>query len=419
MLIIYSSLVMGGIETFFLRIAKERFKKGMLTKILLMKPEEHSSFELLSEIKLYSEVYFSKNLYACPGFLSSNFPLISPLINSKLVDMMSNIKHIHTTNGRDALLANKYINKLVRDVKVTVGFYHSLEYAWGDSKKLPYFENVNRDFIFNFLPKVNLYTFSDSTIDFYNKKLNVDLNGASSFRIGVIERSDNLYHKRFSKDGVLRICSVGRLTDFKTYNFWMLEVVSKLLKKGYKVKYDIYGSGPDTAALENKILKLNLKNNVILKGLIAYSDFDYTVSQYDFFVGSGTAIIQASSLGVPSIIGIESIKDAITYGYFKDFCKFDYNISSLPFKKVSVIEMMEEFLKLSDREKLALSQGHINCVEDFFMDTCSSNFITCGEIIKKCFNYSELKYELTHKYTALASRVFTQSAYRNKYFEKL
>ena len=58
MLFIYGALPVGGIETFFVRMAKERFKKKLSTSILLLSKPEQSNNELLSEIKKYANVIF-------------------------------------------------------------------------------------------------------------------------------------------------------------------------------------------------------------------------------------------------------------------------------------------------------------------------------------------------------------------------
>lgn len=51
MLFIYGALPVGGIETFFVRMAKERFSKGLFTAILLQSKPEESDPVLLAEMK--------------------------------------------------------------------------------------------------------------------------------------------------------------------------------------------------------------------------------------------------------------------------------------------------------------------------------------------------------------------------------
>lgn len=419
MLFIYSALPLGGIETFFVRMAKERFRKNQKTKLLLTSAKEFCDQGLLSEIRQYAEVYFVDDVYYLPNWFSRRFLLLAPLRRDRISHLLAGIEHIHVTNGFGGMLAERLLSLIKVKIKITVGFYHSLEYSWGAGTKLPYFERVNRRFVFDFLPKSNLFVFAQTTIEFYKNRLNKDLSGAPVFRIGVIERCEHPNKKARFNSGCVQICSVGRLADFKTYNMWMLDVVNDLIKLGYQVRYDIYGDGSERDRINQKIKDFSLDDNVFLMGSLKYESFNEIVKNYDLFVGSGTAIIQASSLGVPSIIGIESIQSPLTYGYFKDFNHVDYNISSLPFKKIFVLDVIKEFIALSDEYKKILSDEHFDSIENFYMDACNKNFNNHGEFISDKFFYSTLLYEISWKLTALHSRINKNSIYRNKYVEKV
>jgi len=304
-------------------------------------------------------------------------------------------------------------------IKITVGFYHSLEYSWGRDSKLPYFERVHRRFILDYLPKSNLFVFSQTTIDFYKKRLNKDLSGAQVFRIGVVERANCKNKKKSFNTDCLKICSVGRIVDFKTYNIWMLDVVRELVKLGYQVRYDVYGDGLEIDKVSQKIKELNLSDSVFLMGKLKYESFNKTLMNYDLFIGSGTSIIQASSLGVPSIIAIDSIETPLTYGYFKDFSYVDYNIADLHFKKIPVLGVIRDFLGLNDESKKVLSAQHVKSIESFYIDTCNKNFNNQGESISGKFFYSKLLYLISINISALDYRLNKYSLLRNKYKEKV
>jgi len=53
MLFIYRVLPIGGIETFFVRMAKERARLGLTTSILLLSEPKDSNPELLAEMKKF------------------------------------------------------------------------------------------------------------------------------------------------------------------------------------------------------------------------------------------------------------------------------------------------------------------------------------------------------------------------------
>ena len=45
-----------------------------------------------------------------------------------------------------------------------------------------------------------------------------------------------------------KIVSVGRIVDFKTYNFWMLDVIQRLNATEDRFEYHVYGTGQLDAA---------------------------------------------------------------------------------------------------------------------------------------------------------------------------
>jgi hypothetical protein len=104
MLIIYSALVIGGIETFFLRMVKIRHQKGLKTKVLLLYPESKSNKEILSQVKLYCDVYFYDEIFFGPKVFSRTFPLIAPVRREKLNELMSEVEQIHAFIGKHVLL---------------------------------------------------------------------------------------------------------------------------------------------------------------------------------------------------------------------------------------------------------------------------------------------------------------------------
>ena len=65
MVIIYSALDLGGIQTFFLRLAKSRFLKGKKTKIILYIPKELGVYNeyLYSELSKYAEIYHFDDVF--------------------------------------------------------------------------------------------------------------------------------------------------------------------------------------------------------------------------------------------------------------------------------------------------------------------------------------------------------------------
>ncbi len=405
-MIIYGALGLGGVETFFVRLAKERAESGLTTKVLLMEDSDQSNCELLTEMRKYASVFFRNDIFYDLKFIGDKVQLFLSPRRKVLKSILSDVSQVHVANGMHALVAMRLLALSDCEAVLTVGFYHSLEFAWkGD---LPYFEQINRKFVLGHLPKSSLLLFSESIIEFYWKHASVDLAGANVFRLGVIDRSSNanVVKKYQNKDSEIRLCSVGRLVDFKTYNIWMLNVVSELRERGYSVSYDVYGNGPLKDLMLNRINELRLNDVVELKGEFNYSAFNEVVLSYDVFVGSGTAIIQAAAQGVCSIVGIESIEQPETYGFFSECAAVDYNIKIESLKKVEVIDVLEAFFRMDARERQELSNSHRECVEQFYMDTCSDNFERLsGKGMLGGFSFSRVRYVFSYLFTMITARL--------------
>jgi len=132
--------------------------------------------------------------------------------------------------------------------------------------------------------------------------------------LGVTER-DPRWVNRGSVD--LTIVSVGRLVDFKAYNVGAPAIVRAALDAGRPIRWDIYGTGPLTGAIQREIQRHSVQSHVRLLGDLPYAAFDSTVGRYDLFVGCGTAALEAAMLGVP-VIGVTDSSLEGSYGFLDE-----------------------------------------------------------------------------------------------------
>lgn len=106
-----------------------------------------------------------------------------------------------------------------------------------------------------------------------------------------------------SNHNKIKLIAVGSLKEQKNYHF-LLESLSKINPDYYQL--DVYGAGVLKNELEQKIDRLNLKNNITLKGQI--TNLSEVLSTYDAFVsassyeGFGIAPIEALSVGLPALL---------------------------------------------------------------------------------------------------------------------
>lgn len=95
--------------------------------------------------------------------------------------------------------------------------------------------------------------------------------------------------------------SVGRLAPEKN-NFFMLDILYNLLKKGITAKLILVGDGGLRPKIENRIRELQIENNVILAGTVIdpnkyYSAFDCFLFPSSF-EGFGISALEAQSCGL-------------------------------------------------------------------------------------------------------------------------
>lgn len=411
MLFIYGALPIGGIEVFFVRMAKERSRQGKTTKILLVRGKKHSNPALLEELHNYAEVYFLEDYVNIPNFLFNKIPfhflLLLPLNKRKLAKIYENISQVHVSGGIYAFLNIRLMQAVNVDIPLTIGVYHLREFTWSNPQNAPFYEKQNEAFFFSEAGNNNLVFFNEKVVDYYEQYIHRSMKDVNIFPIGVITTTSDIVSKnRHGKK--LTIGSVGRLVKFKAYNLWMLDVISDLLKEGIEVDYLIYGDGPLMEEMQRKISALGLENSIYLKGNLEYADFSNVVSEMDLFVGSGTAIVEAAGLGVPSIIGIESIEQPITYGFLSQIPGFTYHEDNL-YPKVNVIGKIIEYFNMSENERISLKRDHLNKAKLFSMEACVSNFedipaTSLDEAVLQ--QYSQYLFRLRYSLSFFAFSVF-------------
>lgn len=373
MLFIHTSLALGGVETFYVRMAKARHKMKLNTSILLLSNKKKSNSDLLLEVARYASIYFIDDYvnYGWMKLFPYHFTLLKTLNKNKFSKIIKNIERVHVGSSLLGIFAEDIKNKFDLKFVVTAGVYHSKEYVWGWGEGLPYYEKVNREYFSNILLNKAGIVFNDLLSKKYALLYNTKIDDANIFPLGVVEKSFEMQMSD-EEHAAFRIVSVGRLVEFKSYNIWMLDVISAL-SKNFPVEYHIYGNGPMIDQIKEKIRDLNLSKFVFLKGDLNYLDFDAEISTFDLFVGSGTSVVQSSSLGVPSIVGIESVDQPLSYGFMCDIKGFSYNEDGL-WEKKSVYELIDGYIRSTDKIKYEICERHVSWANRFSMNSCVLSF---------------------------------------------
>lgn len=323
MLIIANTLEFNGGTTFILRYCRESYRQGKRMGVLVMTGKRCSPLPLYSEICKYADVYYLEEFMAFSmSRLLSDTPVVGflPIKLDKIeeiITMHNNSVHVMGVFG--LLFVSKVIEKIKLMVRVSVGIYHQNEFMFNSDW---YFSK----FAHKILKKLNyngVVFFNEANIRSYSRFFDMDYGAAILVPIGIelpLQRS-----VCYGCSSGRRIVSIGNLHNFKTYNSHIITIMPSLIKLDPEFSYEIYGEGPYEVELRAMTEKLGIVDKVNFHGRIPYSEFATVLHGAFMFVGSGTALVEAAALGVPAMVGIESSKQAITYGFINEINGYSYN----------------------------------------------------------------------------------------------
>ena len=253
--------------------------------------------------------------------------------------------------------------------RVTAGVYHDREYLFEDT------ESALVDFgrrLFQSLPAENVVFFNETSIRVHEQRFEKDYSASSVVPVGVdLDRWKGRILGRQSD----RVVSIGRLTPFKTYNTHMIEAVARLRSAGIPLRYEIYGTGECEDALRRQISQFALEDAVTLKGAIAYEQIQDVLNGALAFVGSGTALIEASAAGVPAIVGIEHATDGTTYGFLHQLTGLSYHDKGLPFQTTDFETCLTHLHRASEGQYAEAALRAARRAEDFSLARTAAGFL--------------------------------------------
>ena len=90
----------------------------------------------------------------------------------------------------------------------------------------------------------------------------------------------------------IKFCYIARLTHWKRQDL-ALDIIAKLKANGLKVSLDIYGKGKEEFRIRDRIIKLNLSEEVSMKGSISHAQVSTVLSEYHIAM----FLYDASNLG--------------------------------------------------------------------------------------------------------------------------
>jgi glycosyltransferase involved in cell wall biosynthesis len=173
-----------------------------------------------------------------------------------------------------------------------------------------------------------------------------------------------------------KIVSIGRLTDFKTYNILLLNVIKKLVENGFNVNYHIYGDGDEMKRIKHEIKRLNLINFVFLHGTIDYDKISDIFSDAYLFIGMGTSAIESGVSGIPTIVAIAYDKESETHGLIHELPNFNSGELIMDYPKIHYFNVIQHILSLSELEYKKLCKVSSSILSSQYdIDVLMPNFL--------------------------------------------
>ncbi len=374
-LVVYNQMNTGGIETLILRFGYYFKANGHKLKVILT----DGGGSLLNELKTIADVKLCNS--------------ITLSINQKTVGndpFYENIDEVFTLCPEGNALGLRI--SLFLKIPFKVGVYHPEDYGALTSR---FYRSL-----FNEIPdSCKLFMNDDCLISherIFNRKINSEI-----WPLPVIV-DPGLGQEKQREPKKNKIISIGRFDPFKTYNLTTIELVSHFKDKGILLKYDLYGYGLLEDKMKSLIKKHHLIEDVVIKGVLNYSDLKNVVKEAYIFVGCGTAAIEASYTGVPTIIAALGT-NGLSNGLFTDEIGFNIGEQTNSLKTHTIEELIEYILNLSDKEYLELSKKHTEIAKNRYEATA---------VFEKYFKLPEVKITLN---TRLKLKIFTASLYFSLY----
>lgn len=370
LLFLYVGLPLGGIETLLVRLAEGLARRGVRVSVLLA--TRRGAPELLGRLQAAARVAFLDEFG--PGAMRwmPQAPLARmclPLDVERLGAWLGGPPSAcHVADTGSLLLALRLAGST--DIgPLTIGVYHDGEYRYED----PLAATIGRDAAraFRQAPSRNLVFFNEASLRTHAVRYALDASLLSCCPIGVdLSRFSGPPAGRQGD----RIVSIGRLTPFKTYNRVMLNVIERARDAGGALRWEVWGEGELRPWLEQQVAARDLSSLVSLRGALRYDEMEQALSGALAFVGTGTALVEASATGVPAIAAIEHERGEATYGCLHDFQGLSYHDAGLPLPLTTIGRRIEQLRTASPQAYAAECVAAQTRARDFSLELTLDRF---------------------------------------------
>jgi glycosyltransferase involved in cell wall biosynthesis len=176
-----------------------------------------------------------------------------------------------------------------------------------------------------------------------------------------------------------RIVSMGQLAHFRTYNYYMVDIMERLIEIDPKFTYHIYGVGQGEDDLREKIAESPARDHIFMHGAFTHADKKRALQDTFCFVGMGVPLIQAAGCGIPSITAKINDRFGMTEGFLHQLAPFESGDSFSAKSKLFSVQAQIEKLLSSETEYRKTSKWDRLKAQEFESDHVMENFIKEAE----------------------------------------
>lgn len=317
--LVYGSLRTGGIETLIVRMANFFVSAGVRVSVCCIAGGELES-SLNGHVNI---IYYSQTTDLVEAVQASKAQMRT--VSTVLIMSFDPI------SAARALIVERAIFKKNMGIVHISGVFHPRAYFMAGERKDRIFLNY---LLARAIGKERLFFMNVECRTTHSIQWDTKLSSSSILALPV-NWIDATWQP--TEKTTVRVVSVGRLVDFKTYNLGAARIVKACLDRGVAVTWDIFGAGPLHDSITAEIEVMGVASYVRLMGALNYNDFSARVAGYDLFVGMGTAALEAAMVGVPTICA--TVDEATRcYGY----------LNSLPYGNVGELQSKPPTVELSE-----------------------------------------------------------------------
>lgn len=341
MIFLANVLVMNGGSTFLVRTTYEMKRQGVPVAVLLLRKEVDQ--ELLARLEGSATVLYLEDFLIDKAWIFRAHLGVFGLVAWERLEraLMPFGSHIHVMGVFGLVLGYRLCARF-DSFRLTAGVYHQNEFLYKNIDSL--FSKTVAE-LFRALPSENVVFFNETSRNNYADFFAKSFSASHVVPIGINLPSSG--KNAFNAES-FRIVSIGNLVDFKTYNEHIIRALPRLIKITPNLYYDIYGAGPNQKFLKDLAVELGIKDVVFFHGEIEYKRMDSALENSALFVGSGTALLEAAAVGVPALIGIESLSSPDTYGFLSDIRDLSYNEDVPYINKQPILDLLFRFFESSE-----------------------------------------------------------------------